>query len=103
VRPSQLWWRPSFNDLAILVALALVRMLLHTLTNGQYGFHRDELAVVDDARFLDWGYGVAIAALICLPNLLWQIHHHFISLDFLKSIHSRDVRLGRTANFCSTN
>jgi len=28
---------------------------LHTLTNGQYGFHRDELATLDDARFLDWG------------------------------------------------
>ena len=244
VRLSRLWQRLSSNDLAILILLALARILLHTLTNGQYGFHRDELATLDDARYLDWGYvvyppltpfiarvsltvfgpslvglrlfasvaqgiamvltglmarelggkrtaqlvaaiavaiasladgtmfqyvafdylwwvliayltirllnsedprwwlaigaavglgaltkytmaflvagiiagvlftdarrylltpwlwcGVAIAALICLPNLMWQVHHHFISLDFLRSIHARDVRLGRTDNF----
>jgi len=44
------------NDLTILVLLALARLLLHVLTNGQYGFHRDELAILDDARFLAWGY-----------------------------------------------
>jgi hypothetical protein len=44
------------GDLVVLLALALARLALHTLTNGQYGFHRDELAVLDDARFLAWGY-----------------------------------------------
>jgi hypothetical protein len=39
-----------------LLALAAFRLLLHTLTNGQYGFHRDELATLDDARHLAWGY-----------------------------------------------
>jgi len=39
-----------------LLALALARLLLHLLTNGQYGFHRDELAVLDDANHLAWGY-----------------------------------------------
>ena len=43
--------------------------------------------------------GVALSLLIFLPNLLWQIQHHFISLDFLKSIHARDVRIGRTKDF----
>jgi hypothetical protein len=43
------------------------------------------------------GCGIAIA--IVLPNLIWQIHNHFISLDFLKHIHERDVRIGRTRNF----
>lgn len=244
MRPSRLWRRLSSSDFTILVLLALLRILLHTLTNGQYGFHRDELATLDDSRFLDWGYvvyppltpflarvslilfgpalvglrsfaalaqaiamvvaglmarelggkrpaqllatiavgigslaigslfeyvafdylwwvlaayfmirllrsddprwwlaigavvglgamtkytmaflvvgiiagvlftdarrylrsrwlwfGVAIAAVICLPNFLWQVHHNFISLDFLKSIHARDVRLGRTDFF----
>ena len=28
----------------------------HVLTAGQYGFHRDELATLDDARHLAWGY-----------------------------------------------
>jgi 4-amino-4-deoxy-L-arabinose transferase-like glycosyltransferase len=45
-----------FSDLGILVLLALVRMVLHTITNSQYGFHRDELAMLDDARYLSWGY-----------------------------------------------
>lgn len=39
-----------------LLALALARLALHVATNGQYGFHRDELAVLDDARQLAWGY-----------------------------------------------
>src|SRR5271157_3298180 len=50
---SRLW---QDTDFAILAALALMGVLLHTLTNGQYGFHRDELAMLDDARYLAWGY-----------------------------------------------
>jgi hypothetical protein len=44
-------------------------------------------------------YGVTLSLLIFLPNLLWQAQHHFISLDFLRHIHARDVRIGRTKNF----
>jgi hypothetical protein len=234
------------TDFAILAALALTVVLLHTLTNGQYGFHRDELATLDDARYLAWGYvayppvtpfiarvalelfgpslaglrffaalaqaaalvltglmarqlgggrraqivatlavavapvslaggalfqyvsfdylwwvaiaylvirllksedarwwlavgamiglgmmtkytmvflvagvaagvlftparrylkspwlwcGVAISLAIFLPNFVWQVRHGFISLDFLSSIHARDIRIGRTRNF----
>jgi 4-amino-4-deoxy-L-arabinose transferase-like glycosyltransferase len=47
---------PRSTDFAILFLLALARLLLHVLANGQYGFHRDELAVLDDARHLAWGY-----------------------------------------------
>lgn len=233
-------------DLFILGALALGIILLHTFTNGQYGFHRDELATLDDARYLAWGYvayppvtpfiarvalelfgpslvgvrffaalaqgaavlltglmarelggkrqaqavaalavaiaplsldagflfqyssfdylwwvwlayflirllksddprwwaaigaviglgmmtkytmgflvlgivagvlltpvrrhlkspwlwcGVALSLLVFLPNLLWQFQHHFISLDFLRYIHARDIRIGRTQGF----
>jgi hypothetical protein len=46
------------SDLAVLVLLALGRIVLHAVTNGQYGFHRDELLALDDARFLSWGYVV---------------------------------------------
>lgn len=42
--------------MALAAALAAARLLLHLLTNGQYGYHRDELAVLDDARHLAWGY-----------------------------------------------
>ncbi|HZT33675.1 MAG TPA: glycosyltransferase family 39 protein [Bryobacteraceae bacterium] len=239
-------WKIASTDLGILVLSALFLVLLHTLTNGQYGFHRDELATIDDARYLSWGYvayppltpfiarlsltlfgasltglrffaaaaqgiaivlaglmarelgggrpaqlvaawaaatapvafasgamfqyvsfdhlwwvlaayftirllksedprwwlaigvvaglglitkytvafflagmaggvlltdarrdlaskwlwcGAAVAVLIFLPNVIWQVQHHFISLDFLRSIHARDVRLGRTDGF----
>jgi len=232
--------------LRTLLILAALRLLLHTLTNGQYGFHRDELATLDDARHLAWGYvaypsltpfvarvalvlfgsapaavrfftalaqcvamvvaglmarelgggraaqivgalavaaaplsmaeghlfqyvsfdflwwvlaiyfvirlleagdgrwwiaagaaiglglmtrytiaclvaglavgflvtparklllnrwliaGAALALVIALPNLLWQVNHGFISIDFLRYIHARDVRIGRTDGF----
>jgi len=233
-------------DFSILAVLALIGVLLHTLTNGQYGFHRDELATLDDAGYLAWGYvayppvtpfiarvalelfgpslagvrffaalaqgaalvltglmarqlgsgrpaqivaalavavapvslaagalfqyvsfdylwwvavayliirllksedprwwlaigaaiglgmmtkytmaflvagviagvlltparrylrgswlwcGVALSLAIFLPNLIWQVHHGLISLDYLSYIHARDIRIGRTQNF----
>jgi len=43
--------------------------------------------------------GVAVALAIFLPNVLWQIRHHLISFDFLRSIHARDVRIGRASGF----
>src|SRR5437762_9109799 len=43
--------------------------------------------------------GVAASLLIFLPNFVWQVQHHFVSLDFLRHIHERDVRIGRTQNF----
>lgn len=45
-----------FSDLSILIVLALVTLSVHMLTNGQYGFHRDELGVLDEAHYLAWGY-----------------------------------------------
>ena len=46
------------SDTGILVLSALFVVALHTATNGRYGFHRDELATIDDARYLGWGYVV---------------------------------------------
>jgi 4-amino-4-deoxy-L-arabinose transferase-like glycosyltransferase len=43
--------------------------------------------------------GVAVSLLIFLPNLIWQVNHNFISLDFLHHIHARDIRIGRTKHF----
>jgi hypothetical protein len=43
--------------------------------------------------------GAAVAVLIFLPNLLWQIRHGFESLDFLRYIHARDVSRGRAHGF----
>ncbi|HLF28385.1 MAG TPA: glycosyltransferase family 39 protein [Anaerolineae bacterium] len=238
--------RLRFTDLGVLILLALALFTLHLFTNGQYGFHRDELEMIDNARHLDWGFvdyppltpfvtrmalelfgpslvglrlfaalaqsivmllaglmarelggsrfaqivaalaaaiapialaggalltysdfdylwwvliaylmirllksdnprwwlgigaaiglglltkytilvlvagmaigvvltrarrylispwlwgGVALALLICLPNLIWQLQHNFISLEFLRFIHARDVGIGRAAGF----
>ena len=43
-------------DSLILVCVAAAFALLHIATNGRYGFHRDELQFLSDARHLDWGY-----------------------------------------------
>lgn len=49
--------KPRFDrDLWILVALAAAKLVFHLATNGQYGFHRDELQTLSDARHLDWGF-----------------------------------------------
>ena len=43
-------------DTAALLAIAAAFALLHILTNSRYGFHRDELQFLSDARHLDWGF-----------------------------------------------
>jgi hypothetical protein len=43
--------------------------------------------------------GVALSIAVAAPNLLWQVRHDWISLEFLRSIHARDVRIGRTDHF----
>ena len=45
-----------------------------------------------------WG-GMALGFVICLPNLVWQVRHGFISLHFLQHIHTRDVSQGRADGF----
>jgi hypothetical protein len=44
------------GDFLALSTVALVVVILHVVTNGRYGFHRDELQVLDDARHMDWGF-----------------------------------------------
>jgi len=43
-------------DTWALVGIAGMVAVAHLLTNGRYGFHRDELQVLSDARHLDWGF-----------------------------------------------
>ncbi len=54
---SQAQCRPS-SEIAVapLLGIALAVVLLHVATNGRYGFHRDELQFLSDARHLDWGF-----------------------------------------------
>jgi 4-amino-4-deoxy-L-arabinose transferase-like glycosyltransferase len=44
------------GDTLALLAIAAVTVLVHVLTNNRYGFHRDELQVLSDARHMDWGF-----------------------------------------------
>jgi 4-amino-4-deoxy-L-arabinose transferase-like glycosyltransferase len=44
-------------------------------------------------------FGAVLALVIYLPNLIWQIQHNFISLNFLSSIHARDIQWGRADSF----
>ena len=38
------------------LAIAVLFGAAHMLTNGQYGFHRDEWQFLNDAQHLDWGF-----------------------------------------------
>ena len=46
---------PRTNWTGILI-VALSAAAVHMATNGRYGFHRDELQFLSDARHLDWGF-----------------------------------------------
>ena len=48
--------RSAPSDNLPLLAIAGAVVLLHMLTNGRYGFHRDELQFLSDARHMDWGF-----------------------------------------------
>jgi len=58
--------------------------------------------VTDARRYLAsrwlWA-GCAVALLIWAPNLVWEARHHFVTFDFLRSIHARDVSQGRARSF----
>ena len=56
-----------------LITLASTVTLLHLLTNGRYGFHRDELQFLSDARHLDWGF-------VCYPPHTPFIQHNGLAL-----------------------
>src|SRR6201989_2512882 len=53
VQPGEAESRP---ETVWLFAIAGAMPLVHILTNGRYGFHRDELQFLSDARHLDWGF-----------------------------------------------
>jgi 4-amino-4-deoxy-L-arabinose transferase-like glycosyltransferase len=50
--PHSIW----SSDVAILTYIAVATIVVHLFTGERYGFHRDELATVEDARHLAWGF-----------------------------------------------
>jgi len=89
------WW------LAIGAAIGLAMLTKYTIGVLVIGFAVG-VVLTPARRFLasPWLWaGAALALAIFLPNAIWQFRHDFISLDFLRDIHARDVRIGRTKNF----
>src|SRR5271166_3749133 len=89
------WW------LAVGAAIGMGMMTKYTMIFLVAGIVVGVL-VTNARRYLKspwlWA-GVAVSLLVFLPNLIWQIQHHFVSLEFLRHIHKRDIRWGRTKGF----
>ncbi len=47
---------PMWCDAFALLGFSALLLLVHFLIGNGYGFHRDELQFLSDARHLDWGY-----------------------------------------------
>jgi Dolichyl-phosphate-mannose-protein mannosyltransferase len=74
------------SDLGILVTLAAARLLFHLATNGQYGFHRDELQTLDDARHLDWGFVAYPPLTPLVARLEWALWPSLTGLRLFPAI-----------------
>lgn len=89
------WW------IAIGSAIGLGMLAKYTIIFLVAGLVAGVL-LTDARRYLKskwlW-YGVGASLLIFSPHLIWQAQHHFVSLDFLRYIHERDIRIGRTKDF----
>ena len=53
--PSETCSRPPIAY-GVLLGLCVAKLLLHLLTNGRYGYFRDELYFLDCGRHMAWGY-----------------------------------------------
>ena len=89
------WWMP----IGIVIGLGMMtKYTMGVVVAGLVG----GVLLTGARRYLRspwlWG-GVTLSLLIFLPNLIWQIQHNFISLDFLSSIHARDVEIGRADSY----
>src|SRR5262245_20848189 len=71
MRSSQ---RHRNGGIALVSTLAAATLIVHILSGGRYGFHRDELATLDDARHLAWGY---VAYPPATPFFGWLSLHLF--------------------------
>src|ERR1039457_5087918 len=95
----------------LLLAIAAAVTLAHMLTNGRYGFHRDELQFLSDARHLDWGFvayppltpflehiGLALFGVSLVGLRLFSVLAQAAAL-IATGIMARDLGGGRLAQF----
>jgi 4-amino-4-deoxy-L-arabinose transferase-like glycosyltransferase len=89
------WW------LGIGAAIGLGMITKYTIAFSVAGLVIGTLATYNrrylKSRWL-WS-GALLALVIWLPNLIWEFQNHWISLDFLASIHTRDVQAGEASSF----
>ncbi|MBI5281104.1 MAG: glycosyltransferase family 39 protein [Candidatus Solibacter usitatus] len=64
--------RAARHALSVAAAFALLKLAVHLLTNGQYGFFRDELCYIAYGRHLDWGYPDGAPAIAWTA---WFVHN----------------------------
>lgn len=86
------WW------LAVGAGIGLGMMSKYTMGFFALGVVAGVL-FIPARKFLQSGWlwlGVLVSIVIFLPNLLWQWQHNFVSLDFLRFLHIRDVGSGQT-------
>ena len=90
-REDERWWLwiAAFAGFGIMAKYTIVFFVAALLAGFILTPARRHLA----SRWFVLGCGLTL--LIVLPNLLWQVHHNFISLHFLEHIHARDLRIGR--------
>ena len=103
---------PSINWLA-LAGIATVITALHLLTNGRYGFHRDEFQFLSDARHLDWGFvayppftpfiervGLEIFGLSLVGLRLFSVLAQAVAI-VVTGLMARELGSGRLAQFAA--
>jgi hypothetical protein len=101
----------SPTDWPVLLGIAVAAALFHILTNGRYGFHRDELQFLSDARHLDWGFvayppltpfiehiGLALFGVSLIGLRLFSVLAQAAAL-IATGIMARDLGGGRLAQF----
>ena len=61
------------SDTALLIYVALATVVLHLIIGNRYGWHRDELATLEDARHLAWGYPAYPPVTPFFGRLSWEL------------------------------
>ena len=104
---------PSNASLLPVVCIAVAAAIVHIATNGRYGFHRDELQFLSDARHLDWGYvsyppltpfieriGLGLFGLSMIGLRLFSVIAQAVVI-VVSGLMARDLGGGRLAQFAT--